>query len=181
MTRLLTVTSEIISLSHLSQVPPAPRRKSSNIDRDNSPPRRRSRDRVDESSHRRQRSPTEGDGHRRKSSCDRREESQSRRSERSSVTKEEIRYSRHRKEMRDDHSHRKRRRSREPGEVSPAEDGTYRREKTSPEAGHSPDQHRHHRHHREERHESRHSKDRDRRHHGRHGHSKRSESYDYSR
>ncbi|KAK3129739.1 hypothetical protein QOZ80_6BG0484010 [Eleusine coracana subsp. coracana] len=73
------------------QDPPPPRRKSSNIDREESPPRRRSRDRVDDSSHRRQRSPTEDDGHRRKSSRDRREESQSKRSEMSSITQEEIR------------------------------------------------------------------------------------------
>ncbi|GJN34342.1 hypothetical protein PR202_gb22993 [Eleusine coracana subsp. coracana] len=161
------------------QDPPPPRRKSSNIDREESPPRRRSRDRVDDSSHRRQRSPTEDDGHRRKSSRDRREESQSKRSEMSSITQEEIRYSRHRKEMIYDGSHRKRRRSRESGEVSLAEGGgSYREEKTSSEAGHSPDQHRDHR---EQRHESRHSKHRDRRHHGHRSHSKRSESDDYSR
>ncbi|TVU08963.1 hypothetical protein EJB05_42391 [Eragrostis curvula] len=163
------------------QVPPPPRRKTSSINMEDSPPRRRSRDRVDDSSRRRHRSPTEDDGYRRKSSRDRREESQSRRSERSSNAREETRYSRQRKPVGEDDGHRKRR-SREPGEVSPTEeDGGYKKERTSTEDGSSPDRYHHYRHHRERTHESSHSEHKDRRYHGHRGHSRRSESEDYSR
>ncbi|KAG2636160.1 hypothetical protein PVAP13_2NG428203 [Panicum virgatum] len=127
---------------------------------EDSPPRRRSKDRASDSAHRRQRSSTDDDEtpRRWKSSHDMREESQSRRSGRSSITREDISQ---RKNTGHDDGHRKRRRSRsgEPGEVSPSEeDGNYKREKTSTEPGQSPDQYTlHHRHHREDTYESRRS------------------------
>ncbi|XP_062199750.1 U11/U12 small nuclear ribonucleoprotein 35 kDa protein [Phragmites australis] len=155
------------------QVPPPPRRKSSNIDREDSPPRRRSRDRAADGMHRRQRSPTKDDAHGRKSTHDRQEESQSRRSERSSSTREGSSYSRQRKPKGDEDGHRKRRRSPEPGEVSPAEeDSSYKRERTPSDAGRSPDRYHHRRRHREHTYESSHSQHRDHRHHGDRAHSR---------
>ncbi|PUZ71519.1 hypothetical protein GQ55_2G319200 [Panicum hallii var. hallii] len=163
------------------QVPPPPRRKNSNTDMEDSPPRRRSKDKAGDSAYRRQRSSTDDDEtpRRRKSSHDVREESQSRRSGRSSINRED---SSQRKNTGHGDGYRKRRRSREPGKVSPSEeDGSYKRERTSTEAGHSPDQYtQHHRHHREGTNESSHSHHRDRRRHGDRHHSKRSESRDYS-
>ncbi|CAN6167629.1 unnamed protein product [Urochloa humidicola] len=166
------------------QVPPPPRRKSSNTGMEDSPPRRRSKDRASDIAYRRQRSSTDDDEtpRRRKSSHDVREESQSRRSARSSITKEDSSYSSQRKPTGHDDGHCKRRRSREPGEVSPLEeDGSYKRERTSTESGHSPDRYtHHHRRHREDTFDSRHTEYRDRRRHGDRRHSRRSESRDDS-
>ncbi|CAL5063416.1 unnamed protein product [Urochloa decumbens] len=156
------------------------RRKNSNTDMEDSPPRRRSKDRASDSAYRRQRSSTDDDEtpRRRKSNHDVREESQSRRSARSSITREDSSYSSQRKPTGHDDGHPKRRRSREPGEVSPSdEDGSYKRERTSTESGRSPDRYtHHHRRHREDAYDSRHSEHRDRRRHGDRHHSKRSES-----
>ncbi|RCV12463.1 hypothetical protein SEVIR_2G282200v4 [Setaria viridis] len=166
------------------QVPPPPRWKSSNTDMEDSPPRRRSKDRASDSAYRRQRSSTDDDEtpRRRKSGHNVREESQSRRSARSSVAREDSSYSSQRKPTGHDDGHRKRRRSREPGEVSPSdEDGSCKRERTSTESGRSPDRYmHHHRHHTEDAYESRHSEHRDRRRHGDRHHSKRSDSRDGS-
>ncbi|CAN6211256.1 unnamed protein product [Urochloa humidicola] len=192
------------------QVPPPPRRKNSNTDMEDSPPRRRSKERASDSAYRRQRSSTDDDEtprrrkispsrrsdkgmqrsstdddetpRRRKSSHNMREESQSRRNARSSITREDSSYSSQRKPPGHDDGHRKRRRSQEPGEVSPSdEDGSYKRERMSTESGRSPDRYtHHHRHHREDRHGSRHSEHRDHRRHGDRHHSKRSESRDDS-
>ncbi|WVZ65538.1 hypothetical protein U9M48_014884 [Paspalum notatum var. saurae] len=161
------------------QVPPPPRPKSSNIYMEDSPPRKRSKDRASDSTYRRQRSYTDDDEtpSRRKSSHDGREESWSRRSTRSSIAREDSSYSSQRKPTGHDDDHRKRRRSRELGEVSPSEeDGSYKKERTSTEPGRS----HHHRHHREDTYESSHSHHRDRQRHGDRHHSKRSKSRDYN-
>uniref|UniRef100_A0A0D9XFK3 RRM domain-containing protein n=1 Tax=Leersia perrieri TaxID=77586 RepID=A0A0D9XFK3_9ORYZ len=165
------------------QVPPPPKRKSHDIDREESPPRRRSKDRDDSSHYRRERSPTEDDGitHRRKSSHDRREKTPSR--ARSYITTEAGTYSKHRSG--DNGDHRKRRRSREHGELSPdRDDGSSRRGRSSVEQGFSPPRSHHYRHHKE-RHDSSssHSRYGERRHHSdraSHSRSRRSESREYS-
>ncbi|KQJ90998.1 U11/U12 small nuclear ribonucleoprotein 35 kDa protein [Brachypodium distachyon] len=118
------------------EVPPLPRRKGSNIDREESPsPRRRSKDRPD-NTYRRQRSPTEDEGshQRSKSSHDQREESQQR--IRSSTYIEVSTYSRQKSPIEDDSDRRKRRRSRKPGDISsygrhrsPTEDDRSRRKR----------------------------------------------------
>ncbi|KAG8057380.1 hypothetical protein GUJ93_ZPchr0002g25693 [Zizania palustris] len=168
------------------QVPPPPRRKNSDIHREESPPRRRSKDRVDSTYRRRQRSPTEDDGstNRWKSSHDWREEAQRR--PRSSTSREAGSYRRQRSPTttgEDVGDHRRQRRSREPGELSPdRDDGSSRRGRASVEPGCSPHRPHHHRHHRERPRDSSSGRSRDRRHHSDHAtHSRnRSESRDYS-
>jgi U11/U12 small nuclear ribonucleoprotein SNRNP35 len=91
--------TEIALLTLLPQVPPPPRRKSSKVDIEDSSPRRRSKDRAGVSTYRRQISSTDDDEtpRRRKSSHDGLEESQSWRSARSAITREDNRYSSRRK------------------------------------------------------------------------------------